>query len=127
MTGRRAILGALLAAITLTACGGGKHFANQARPPVPVNVSVYISEPRLPEASRSDPLLRTVPSRVESDASRAKFLKLTWYGCEASAGAAPASPKATAATVTSSRRVMRAILQSWAQKSRDRYGLAGPM
>lgn len=37
----------LLAALTLTACGGGSHFADRARPSVPVNVSVYINDQRV--------------------------------------------------------------------------------
>lgn len=47
MTGRRATPGLLLAAVALTACGGGTHFANQARPTVPVSVSVYVNDQRV--------------------------------------------------------------------------------
>jgi len=38
---------ALTAGTTLSACGGAKHFANQARPPAPVNMTVYINDQRV--------------------------------------------------------------------------------
>jgi hypothetical protein len=48
VTGPRTKLGVLLlAAVTLTGCGGGSHFANGPRPAVPINVSVYIDDQRV--------------------------------------------------------------------------------
>ena len=34
-------------AVALAGCGGGTHFADKARPAVPVNVSVYINDQRI--------------------------------------------------------------------------------
>lgn len=36
-----------LAAVALAGCGGGSHFANQTRPPAPVNLTVYINDQRI--------------------------------------------------------------------------------
>jgi len=48
LTGPRTRLATLsLAAVALTACGGGTHFADQTRPAVPVNVSVYINDQKI--------------------------------------------------------------------------------
>ncbi len=37
----------LVAALPLTACGGGAHFADRARPAAPVNVSIYINDQKV--------------------------------------------------------------------------------
>ena len=48
MTRPTTTLGVLfIAAVTVTACGGGSHFADRERPAPPVNVSVYINDQRV--------------------------------------------------------------------------------
>lgn len=73
MTGRRISLGALLlTAMTLTACGGGAHFANHARPAVPVNVSVYINDQKVsvsPNSVTSGAVTITITNQASSSES----------------------------------------------------------
>lgn len=72
MTGRRAILGVFLTAITLTACGSSNHFANQARPAVPVNVSVYINDHRVsvsPDTVSPGAVTLTITNQASNSAS----------------------------------------------------------
>jgi hypothetical protein len=36
-----------VAAIAVSACGGGDHFANNPRPPTPINLTVYVNDSRV--------------------------------------------------------------------------------
>ena len=56
----------LSAALTLAACGGGSHFADKARPAVPVNVSIYINDQRVsvsPNAVSPGPVAITITNQ----------------------------------------------------------------
>ena len=37
----------VLAAVIVAGCGGSSHFANQTRPPSPVNLTIYINDQRV--------------------------------------------------------------------------------
>lgn len=44
---RRATIGILALSAVVVGCGGSKHFANEPRPPAPVNLTVFISNSRV--------------------------------------------------------------------------------
>lgn len=62
----------LLAAAGITACGGGTHFADNARPAVPVNVSVYVNDQRIsvsPSSVTPGPVAITITNQSSSSQS----------------------------------------------------------
>jgi hypothetical protein len=51
---RRTTIGMLaICALAVAGCGGGSNFANEPRPPVPVNLTVYIDNARVSLSPRS--------------------------------------------------------------------------
>jgi hypothetical protein len=94
---RRTTLGTLtLTAVAAAGCGGGAHFANQPRPPAPVNMSVYINDRRVsvsPGSVGAGPVLFIITNQ----ASSAESLTVTSPGgSQALADTGPISPQATA-------------------------------
>ena len=79
-------------------CGGGSHYANQPRPPVPVNLTVYINDQRVsvsPSAVGAGP----VELIVTNQASNAESLSVLPAGATAAqplADTGPISPQGTA-------------------------------
>jgi hypothetical protein len=93
---RRATIGILaLSAAVAAGCGGGKHFANQPRPPTPVNLTVYINSSRIlvsPSSIGAGP----VTFIVTNQASTAESLTVqSTAGGAALATTAPINPQAT--------------------------------
>jgi hypothetical protein len=92
--------GTLLAVAVLAGgCGGGgSHFANQPRPPSPVNLTVYISDQRVsvsPSSVGAGPIVFIVTNQ----ASKSESLAVLPAGQSASqplANTGPISPQATA-------------------------------
>jgi hypothetical protein len=84
-----------LAAVTLSACGGGgTHFANLPRPPSPVNVSVLIDDHSVsvsPSALGGGPVVFIVTNQ----GSQAQSLTIRRSG-RSVAATGPISPQATA-------------------------------
>jgi len=75
-------------------CGGGKQFANNPRPPVPVNLSVYIDDARVsisPRAVGAGPLIFIVTNQ----ASHAQSMAIT-RGRNSIADTGPINPQGTA-------------------------------
>lgn len=97
---RRITIGTLLiASAALAGCGGsGKRFANQPRPPSPVNLTVYINDQRVsisPSAVGAGPVVFIVTNQ----ASRSESLTVLPAGATAAqplADVGPISPQATA-------------------------------
>jgi hypothetical protein len=95
---RRTIIMLALAGVTLAACGGGgTHFANDPRPPSPVNVTVYINDQRVsvsPSAVGAGPVVFIVTNQ----ASRAEAMQILPSGDAAQpvTTTGPISPQATA-------------------------------
>jgi hypothetical protein len=88
-----------LAAVVVSGCGGsGGHFANNPRPPSPVNVSVYINDQRVslsPTSVGAGPLVFVVTNQ----ASQAVSMTILPAGSAAApplADTGPISPQATA-------------------------------
>jgi hypothetical protein len=89
---------ALTAGTTLSACGGSKHFANEPRPPAPVNLTVYINDQRVsvsPGKVGAGPIIFIITNQ----ASSAESLAVTSSGGGSSqplADTGPISPQGTA-------------------------------
>ena len=85
-----------LAAATVSGCGGGKHFANNPRPPAPVNLTVYINDQRVsvsPTSVGAGPVLLVITNQ----ASNAESVAVSSSGASNSlADTGPISPQATA-------------------------------
>lgn len=88
-----------LAAIVVSACGSsGGHFANQPRPPSPVNVSVYINDQRVsvsPASVGAGPLVFIVTNQA-SQAVSMTILPAGSAAAQSVADTGPISPQATA-------------------------------
>lgn len=89
----------VVAAVTASACGsGGGHFANNPRPPSPVNVTVYINDQRVslsPSSIGAGPVVFIVTNQ----ASQAVSMRILQAGAAAAPSVAdtgPISPQATA-------------------------------
>jgi hypothetical protein len=98
----RRTLPVMLAAATATAalagCGGGKQFANNPRPPAPVDLTVYINDHYVtvsPSKVGAGPIIFIVTNQ----ASQSESLQVQSAGASAGAPLAntgPISPQATA-------------------------------
>lgn len=93
---RRATIGILAVSAAVAAgCGGGKHFANEPRPPTPLNLTVYINDSRIlvsPTAIGAGPVMFIVTNQ----ASQAESLTVQpASGGAALATTAPINPQAT--------------------------------
>lgn len=87
------ILGVGMLAVAVTGCGG-KQFANNPRPPVPINLSVYIDDARVsisPSAVGAGPVVFVVTNQ----ASKAQSMSIT-RGGSAIADTGPINPQGTA-------------------------------
>jgi hypothetical protein len=84
-----------LSAIAIAGCGGGKHFANNPRPPTPVNLTVYINNSRIlvsPTSVGAGP----VTFIITNQANQAESLTVQpASGGAALASTAPINPQAT--------------------------------
>lgn len=94
---RRTTIGILgISAVALAGCGGGKTFANDPRPPAPVNLTVYISNARVsvsPQAVGAGPVVFIVTNQ----AARAETLAIQRTGGSGSiANTGPINPQGTA-------------------------------
>jgi hypothetical protein len=82
-------------AIAIAGCGGGKHFANDPRPPTPINLTVYINNNRIlvsPTTVGAGP----VTFIITNQASQAESLTIQpTSGGAALASTAPINPQAT--------------------------------
>ena len=93
---RRSTIGILAVSATVAAgCGGSSHFANQPRPPTPVNLTVYINNSRIlvsPSSVGAGP----VTFIITNQASQAVSLTVQpAAGGAALATTAPINPQAT--------------------------------
>lgn len=84
-----------VAAATVAGCGGGSHFANQSRPPAPVNLTVYINDMRV-SVSPSSVGAGPVQLIVTNQASNAESLQVQQAGGSSVADTGPISPQGTA-------------------------------
>jgi len=85
-----------IGAIALGGCGSGKTFANQPKPPVPINLTVYISNARVsvsPAAVGAGPVVFIVTNQ----SARAQSLAIQRPGGSGSvADTGPINPQGTA-------------------------------
>ena len=91
----------VLAAATIAGCGGGSHFANQTRPPAPVNVTVYINDQRV-SVSPSSVGAGPVQLIVTNQATTAESLTMARAGDSSSqplADTGPISPDSTSFSI----------------------------
>jgi hypothetical protein len=92
---RTATIGIVAVALLATGCGGGAHFANQARPPTPVDSTVYINDARVsvsPNSVGAGPVVFTITNQ----ASRTETLTFDRTGSGSSvASSAPINPQTT--------------------------------
>lgn len=92
---RKAMVG--IAGVTLLAagCGGGAHFANKARPPTPVDSTVYINDARVsvsPNSIGAGPVVFTITNQ----ASRTETIVFQRAdGGSSVASSAPINPQTT--------------------------------
>jgi hypothetical protein len=87
-----------VAAVGVTACGGGAHFANVPRPPSPVNLSVYINDQRVsvsPTTVGAGPVVLIIANQA-SNAESLAVLPAGASSSQALADTGPISPQATA-------------------------------
>lgn len=93
---RGATVGMLaLGALALAGCGGGTHFADKARPPTPVNLTVYISNSRVsvsPNAVGAGPVVLIITNQASTAVTLAVRPA---SGGSALANTAPINPQAT--------------------------------
>jgi hypothetical protein len=94
---RRIMIGCLgMAVLVVSGCGGGKTFANQPRPAVPVNLTVYIDDARVsvsPESIGAGPIVFIVTNQ----SSHAESLQIQPEGASTSlAHTGPINPQGTA-------------------------------
>ncbi len=96
---RRTTLGMMLAfavSLTVSACGGSKHFANLPRPAAPVNLTVFINDQRV-SVSPSTVGAGPVVFIITNQASNAASLVVSSSGSSSSlADTGPISPQGTA-------------------------------
>jgi len=89
-----AILGA--AVLAIAGCGSGKPFANKPRPPIPINLTVYINDSRIsvsPTSLGAGPIVLIVTNQ----SSRAQSLRVQTPGSQtALAETGPINPQANA-------------------------------
>jgi hypothetical protein len=95
---RGTIVAILVATTVVAGCGSGSHYANQARPPAPVNMTVYINDQRV---SVSPTSLGAGPVQliVTNQASNSESLTVLPAGATAAqplADTGPISPQGTA-------------------------------
>ena len=93
---RGATIGVLaLVMFALTGCGSSAHFADKARPPTPVNLTVYVNDAKIslsPSSVGAGPVIFTITNQ----ASRAVQLTVRpAIGGAALATTAPINPQAT--------------------------------
>jgi len=93
-----------VSAIALAGCGSSKTFANRPRPPVPVNLTVYINNARVsvsPRAVGAGPVVFIVTNQ----AARAESLAIQRKGGAGSiANTGPINPQGTAQVTVNLRR-----------------------
>ena len=95
---RGTIVGMFVAAIALSGCGGGSHYANEPRPPAPVNLTVYINDHRI-SVSPTKVGAGLVELIVTNQASNSESLTVLPAGASAAqplADTGPISPQGTA-------------------------------
>ena len=93
---RRATIGILAVSAAVAAgCGGGKHFANEPRPPTPVNLTVFINNSRVlvsPTSVGAGPVIFIITNQ----ASQAESVTVQpTAGGSSLATTAPINPQAT--------------------------------
>src|SRR5437764_545861 len=88
-----------LTAVVASGCGsGGGHFANQPRPPSPVNVTVYINDQQVsisPTSIGAGPVVFIVTNQA-SKAVSMNILQGESSAAQSVADTGPISPQATA-------------------------------
>src|SRR5690349_17877921 len=101
---RRTTIGILgVSAIALAGCGSTKTFANRPRPPVPINLTVYVSNARVsvsPQAVGAGPVVFIVTNQ----AARAESLAIRQGGGGSIANTGPINPQGTAQVTVNLRR-----------------------
>jgi phage tail sheath gpL-like len=88
----------VVAATAVAGCGGGSHYANQPRPPQPVNLTVYINDQRV-SVSPASVGAGPVQLIVTNQASNSESLSVLRAGATAAqslADTGPISPQGTA-------------------------------
>jgi hypothetical protein len=82
-------------ALLVTACGSGTHFANRPRPPVPVNLTVYINNARI-SVSPSSVGAGPVNFIITNQAQQAESLTIAPHSGSSVATTGPINPQGTA-------------------------------
>jgi hypothetical protein len=93
-----------VSAIALAGCGSSKTFANRPRPPVPINLTVYINNARVsvsPQAVGAGPVVFIVTNQAASAESLAIQRK---GGSGSIANTGPINPQGTAQVTVNLRR-----------------------
>jgi hypothetical protein len=88
----------VFAAATVAGCGSSTHFANQPRPPSPVNLTVYINDQRIsvsPGSVGAGPVVLIVTNQA-SNAESLTVLPVGSSGATPLADTGPISPQGTA-------------------------------
>jgi hypothetical protein len=88
----------VLAAASMASCGGGSKFANQTRPPAPVNLTVYINDQRVsvsPTNVGAGPVQLIVTNQA-GNAESLTVLPADNSSAQPLADTGPISPQATA-------------------------------
>lgn len=92
---RRATVGIVAVTLLAAGCGGGAHFANKSRPPIPVDSTVYINNARVsvsPNSIGAGPVVFTITNQ----ASRTERLAFQRVGDGSTiASSAPINPQTT--------------------------------
>jgi hypothetical protein len=92
---RTARIGIFAVTLLAAGCGGGAHFANNARPPTPVDSTVYINDSRVsvsPDSVGAGPVVFTITNQA-SHAVTVTFQPSG--GGSALASSAPINPQTT--------------------------------
>ena len=92
---RPVTIGIVVVTLLAAGCGGGAHFANQSRPPTPIDLTVYINNARVsisPNSVGAGPVVFTITNQ----ASRTHIVTFQPAGGgSAVASSAPINPQTT--------------------------------
>jgi hypothetical protein len=119
-----------ICALALAGCGGSGSFANDPRPPTPVNLTVYIGNARVslsPQSVGAGPVVFIVTNQADTSESLAIVHKGRTSTANALADTGPINPQATAQVMVNFRPGDYTISTSTAKGTEAQRATAKPV